>query len=261
MRSPFLLTALVAAISGCTSPPKTVQAPAASWVDEQIAQSASAISLAQRQLHQTSAAPAPATGPVPASNKNSSAVSIAVPAAPAITTTSQAKTVTLATPPAKSPPMVTPAAAGQPQAAGVAAPKAAQASTTTSKNFSVAATQAPPPVVTTAVPTPKPPAPVSKPLPPPPVPKPVWVATVGDRLSNVISTWSERAKYTLDWQCKDLDYAIEAPLRFEGSFEEAVLSIFQLYDKAERSFAVDGRLAQHRLIVAEDHNKSKRSAP
>lgn len=104
-------------------------------------------------------------------------------------------------------------------------------------------------------------APVAKPLIPAPIPKQVWEARVGDSLRKVITNWSQRANYTLAWQAEDLDYPIDAPLRFEGSFEEAVASIFQLYDKADRSFIVDGRRAQHRLNVAEDRGNSKRASP
>jgi len=104
-------------------------------------------------------------------------------------------------------------------------------------------------------------APLPKPIAPAPIPKPVWEAKVGDSLRKVITAWSQRANYTLDWQAEDLDYPIEAPLHFEGTYEEAIASIFQLYEKADRSFTVDGRRAQHRLNVAEDSNKSKRASP
>lgn len=104
-------------------------------------------------------------------------------------------------------------------------------------------------------------APLPKPIAPAPIPKPVWEAKVGDSLRKVITAWSQRASYTLDWQAEDLDYPIEAPLHFEGTYEEAIASIFQLYEKADRSFTVDGRRAQHRLNVAEDLNKSKRALP
>ncbi|WP_375122210.1 TcpQ domain-containing protein [Pseudomonas sp. LW8] len=73
----------------------------------------------------------------------------------------------------------------------------------------------------------------------------------------MIKTWSQRANYEVAWDAEDLDYPIDAPLRFEGSYEEAVAGIFQLYEKAERSFVVDGRRAQHRLNVSENSVKSK----
>lgn len=100
-------------------------------------------------------------------------------------------------------------------------------------------------------------APVAKPIKPAPIPKPVWEAKPGDSLRGVIKTWSQRANYEVAWEAEDLDYPIDAPLRFEGSYEEAVAGIFQLYEKAERSFVVDGRRAQHRLNVSENSVKSK----
>lgn len=100
-----------------------------------------------------------------------------------------------------------------------------------------------------------------KPVAPAPIPKPVWEAHTGDSLRKVITSWSQRANYTLDWQADDLDYPIDAPLRFEGSFEDAIAGIFRLYEQADRSFIVDGRRAQHRLNVAENRDKSKRATP
>lgn len=252
MRNPFLLTALVAAISGCTSPPKTTQVQADAWVDEQIAQSASAISLAQRRLHQTSPSQvSPAARPVAAQSsvpmtKGAPAVTTPVPAsAPITATVGNGKPASAAAIKGASP-----ATAAVSPAAKTAPPVAIAVS----KDFPAPVKPVPPVVVATTKPAPKPVVPA-------PIPKPVWVAAVGGKLSGVIADWSERAKFTLDWQCKDLDYPIEAPLRFEGSFEDAVISIFKLYEKADRSFTVDGRLAQRRLIVAEDLNKSKRAGP
>lgn len=95
--------------------------------------------------------------------------------------------------------------------------------------------------------------------PPPPPPKPVWSAAVGQSLRSVITSWSQRANYTLAWQAEDLDYPIDAPLRFEGTYEEAVSSVFELYEQADRSFKVDGRPPQHRLTVSEDLDKQKRT--
>lgn len=115
---------------------------------------------------------------------------------------------------------------------------------------------APPvPVVTVIAPV----APIVQPAVPTPIPKPVWEARAGESLRKVIAAWCQRANYTLDWQADDLDYPIDAPLHFEGSFEDAIAGIFGLYDKADRSFIYDGRRLQHRLNVAENHDKSKRA--
>lgn len=93
------------------------------------------------------------------------------------------------------------------------------------------------------------------------IPKPVWEAQVGESLRKAITRWCQRAHYTLDWRAEDLDYPIEAPLHFTGSFEEAVTGVFKLYDQAPRSFIVDGRIAQSRLIVSENTPSAKRATP
>lgn len=97
-------------------------------------------------------------------------------------------------------------------------------------------------------------APQSQAIKPPPVPKPVWDARPGETLRSVITRWSSKAGYHADWQPQGLDYPIEAPLRFEGSFEDSVISIFRLYDNAERPFCVDGRRGQKRLNISENLN-------
>ncbi|WP_440057907.1 TcpQ domain-containing protein [Pseudomonas fragariae (ex Marin et al. 2024)] len=97
-------------------------------------------------------------------------------------------------------------------------------------------------------------APEAKPIKPPPVPKPVWDAQAGETLRSVITRWSQKADYHADWQPQGLDYPIEAPLRFEGTFEESVISLFKLYDAAERPFCVDGRRGQRRLNISENLN-------
>lgn len=85
-------------------------------------------------------------------------------------------------------------------------------------------------------------------------PKPlaqIWTATSGSTLRQTVEAWAARAKWTLIWKVDDLDYPIDAPLRFEGSFEEAIKEIFPLYDSAPRSFVVDGSPAQLVLYIAE----------
>lgn len=126
-----------------------------------------------------------------------------------------------------------------------AAPKLPETSTTAPAKSFPAVPAAP---VVTVV------APEAKPIKPPPVPKPVWDARAGETLRSVITRWSQKAGYHADWQAQGLDYPIEAPLRFEGSFEESVINIFKLYDTAERPFCVDGRRGQLRLNISENTN-------
>jgi type IV pili sensor histidine kinase/response regulator len=248
MRNPFLLTALVAAISGCTSPPKTTQVQADAWVDQQIAESASAISLAQRRLHQTSTA----SPPVAVTNKTPPASAVVVttpkPGAPPLKISSasppvatQGRTpVTTATPPPAAKPAVPIAALPKSNPAPIA---------TSTKDFASSA-KPPAPVTAAAAPSKPPSTPVTPPAPPPP-PLPTWTASVGSTLHKSVAEWCERAKVKLIWKPVDLDYPIEAPLTFKGTFEQAIGQLFPLYDGAPRSFIVDGNSSQGILNVSE----------
>lgn len=70
-----------------------------------------------------------------------------------------------------------------------------------------------------------------------------------------VEAWAKNANWTLIWSQDDLDYPIQAPLRFEGSFEEAIKQLFPLYDTAPRSFVVDGSDSQRVLHVDERKKK------
>lgn len=85
--------------------------------------------------------------------------------------------------------------------------------------------------------------------------KPVWEARVGSTLRESVEAWARSADYRVIWECDDLDYAIEAPLRFSGSFTEAVTEIFPLWDNARRSFLVDGNPDQRIVHVSERKKK------
>ncbi|MCQ9186369.1 toxin co-regulated pilus biosynthesis Q family protein, partial [Streptomyces sp. IBSBF 2953] len=91
-------------------------------------------------------------------------------------------------------------------------------------------------------------------------PKPLaqtWTASTGSTLRQTVEGWAEKAGWKLMWQVDDLDYSIDAPLRFEGSFQEAIGSIFPLYDSAPRSFLVDvvDSNSSQRLIFITERNK------
>lgn len=241
MRNSILLTA-VACLYGCNSAPNQSQPVADQWVDEQIALSASSISQAQNRLHQSS--PAPAAKPVAPAPINPATPPVASVQIAAVTKIAdQSKPVAIATSPNAGP---TASALKVAPNVVTAAPKSLPSPSPTPP-----AVVAPIQVLTAA----------PKPVAPAPIPKPVWEAHTGDSLRKVITSWSQRANYTLDWQADDLDYPIDAPLRFEGSFEDAIAGIFRLYEQADRSFIVDGRRAQHRLNVAENRDKSKRATP
>ncbi|MNF67607.1 Toxin co-regulated pilus biosynthesis protein Q [compost metagenome] len=87
-----------------------------------------------------------------------------------------------------------------------------------------------------------PPAPAPQPLPQ------IWMAASGSTLRDSVEDWAKRANWTVIWRAVGLDYPIEAPLRFEGSFPEAISQVFPLYDKAPRPFYVNISPPSQRLI-------------
>ena len=91
-----------------------------------------------------------------------------------------------------------------------------------------------------------------------PAPRPlpqIWTAETGSTLRETVEGWAKNARWTLIWEQDDLDYSIAAPLRFEGKFEDAISQIFPLYDKAPRSFVVDGSASQRLVHIAERRTK------
>lgn len=140
-----------------------------------------------------------------------------------------------------------PAAAPSPAAKSLPAPAS---STPTQLDQSKPLT---PPPTAPAVPAPK--AEVKAIPAPRPLPQ-VWTAEVGSTLRESVEEWARKANWRLIWAQEDLNYPIEAPLRFEGSFQEAIKQLFPLYDNAPRPFVVDGSVgAQSVLHVAERKKK------
>lgn len=226
-----------ALLSGCQSAP-TLTVPSGKWVEVNQPAAPPAV------VTPYQAPPAaPSRVPVMISTEVTSASPWGTPPAP-IVSPAPAKTA------ATSAPAVVPVAT-----ATLPYKPAGTSSAAAPKNF---ATQPVPPLVVTKVAAPKAIAPTPTPK---PIPKPVWEARTGESLRVVINNWSKRANYTVAWEAEDLDYPIDAPLRFEGSYEEAVASIFDLYKSAQRSFIVDGHREQHRLNVTEKHAKDKTRAP
>lgn len=222
-----------ALLSGCSSAPE-LTVPSGEWVD----------------IKQPSVPP-------PQPSPAAPAVVSAPPKAPVILSTEVTSVSPWGTPPAPivSPVPASPVAKPAPSAAPVAPTRLPYKPTGTLAS-DAPKTFATPPVPPAVV------APASAPkaFKPAPIPKPVWEARVGESLRVVINNWSKRANYTVAWEAEDLDYPIDAPLRFEGSYEEAVAAIFALYKQAERSFIVDGHREQKRLNVKEDPRKgNKRS--
>lgn len=81
-----------------------------------------------------------------------------------------------------------------------------------------------------------------------------WSAEMGSTLRDTLEAWAKRARWTVRWEPQDLNYPIEAPLTFHGSFEDAVSELFPLYDAAERPFLVNASRPQSLIIVKERKN-------
>jgi len=111
----------------------------------------------------------------------------------------------------------------------------ATANTAASKPASLNATTLPAPAVVKAAPAPR------------PLPQ-VWTAEAGSTLRESVEAWAARANWQVKWLAQGLDYPIEAPLHFEGTFQDAVDEVFPLYDAAPRPFYVTVHPAPQRLI-------------
>ncbi len=81
-----------------------------------------------------------------------------------------------------------------------------------------------------------------------------WSAVTGSTLRDTLEAWAKRARWTVRWEPQDLNYPIEAPLTFHGSFEDAVYELFPLYDAAERPFLVNASRPQSLIIIKERKN-------
>ncbi|WP_225789610.1 TcpQ domain-containing protein [Pseudomonas sp. Marseille-P8916] len=176
----------------------------------------------------------------------------AVPASAPISTSSTAVAAPVTTAPVLPP--VAPAKDGSlPAAAPSAAVQSIPAPTVSTTKQLDKSKPLTSPLPAPAVPVP---AAVVKTIPTPrPLPQ-TWTAEVGSTLRETVEGWAKKANWRVIWAQEDLNYPIEAPLRFEGSFQEAIKQLFPLYDNAPRPFVVDGSEgAQSVLHVAERKKK------
>lgn len=217
MRTPTLLfTAIVTALPGCVSPPQAPPITADSWVDDQIAQSATAISLTQQRLHTTSAVtqksnltgvdsspPLPRTAPLKSMSTGGTSVasSVAAPAKTFPVAPSPAPTIVnvIAAPAVPPPPVAVAKAsssvAGQP-GAGVNATRHA---------------------------TPGAPA---VPIAPLPKPEEEWVVSPTDvTLRRVLAKWADRAGWQLVWDAP-VDVPVDVKATLKGDFRSVVKKLF-----------------------------------
>jgi type IV pili sensor histidine kinase/response regulator len=78
---------------------------------------------------------------------------------------------------------------------------------------------------------------------------PEWKAAAGITLHESLTAWAEKADcpngghWVVIWQTP-VDYLIEAPLTFRGSFESALDQVFDLYRQAEKRLYAEAHRAQ-----------------
>lgn len=78
---------------------------------------------------------------------------------------------------------------------------------------------------------------------------PEWKAVAGTTLQESLTAWAEKADcpngghWVVIWQTP-VDYRIEAPLTFRGSFESALDQVFELYRPAEKRLYAEAHRAQ-----------------
>ena len=196
--------------------------------------------------------PAPSVSHPTAHASTAGVVAAAVPASAPITTSSPAVAAPATAAPALPP--VAPAKDGSTPAASLSAaakPSPSPVTHASSVTSQLGKSTSAAPVATVAAPVVEvKPAPSPRPLPQ------IWTAEAGSTLRESVEAWAKKARWRVIWAQEDLNYPIEAPLRFEGSFQEAIKQLFPLYDNAPRSFVVDGSEgSQSVLYVAERKKK------
>ncbi|EBR8573693.1 hypothetical protein DOV67_19310, partial [Salmonella enterica subsp. enterica serovar Java] len=78
---------------------------------------------------------------------------------------------------------------------------------------------------------------------------PEWKAAAGITLQETLTAWADKADcpngghWVVIWQTP-VDYRIEAPLTFRGSFESALDQVFDLYRPAEKRLYAEANRAQ-----------------
>ncbi|WP_117144097.1 toxin co-regulated pilus biosynthesis Q family protein [Pseudomonas coronafaciens] len=219
MCNQFILTVLCLSMIGCVASPRTDQASADQWIDQQIASSAATLSQAQWRLKQTSAAAMPRTtvptpttaqpvaAPKPASVADPAVKSFAVAQKPAtVVTTGVVKS------PSSTKPLVN-RASNKPASAVVADQVNPVAKV-------IAPAVAPPVVVAKTV------------VPPKPAQEPWAISPADKTLRRSLSKWAARAGWQLVWDAS-VDVPVNVEAKFNGDFRTAVKLLFQSLSAAD----------------------------
>lgn len=90
------------------------------------------------------------------------------------------------------------------------------------------------------------------------VPVEIWRGEQGSTVRASLQQWAERAKWVLIWDAKKgadtVDYKIEAPVTFEGSFDKAAADWIRRYEKARIPLYVDIQTSQRVIYVSAGEN-------
>lgn len=83
-----------------------------------------------------------------------------------------------------------------------------------------------------------------------PVPQ-AWVGEEGSTLRGSIEAWGKKAGWHVIWgkSAEDIDYPLLAPVRFEGTFDEAASAFINLYRRAKKPLLVDIQVTQKLIYV------------
>ncbi|EGJ1408900.1 TcpQ domain-containing protein [Salmonella enterica] len=195
-----------------------------------------------------------------------------LPAVPVLTASGSGSNGTVKTPPVSSPPPASSATvkntasstvktSAKVPAAGTPVVAATGCNPFSGKNLTGKTTATTPAVSTASASPVAPTAPSPTPALSTPAPKligtpvkaqpsgPEWKAAAGTTLKESLTAWAEKADcpngghWVVIWQTP-VDYRIEAPLTFRGSFESALDQVFELYRPAEKRLYAEANRTQ-----------------
>lgn len=219
MCNQFILTVLCLSMMGCVASPRTDQASADQWIDQQIASSAATLSQAQWRLKQTSAAAMPRTTvPTPTTTQPVAAPKPASAADPAVKSFAVAqKPATVVTTGVDKSPSPTKPQVNQ----TIKKPSPAVVAGQVNPEAKVIAPAVAPPVV------------VAKTVVPPKPAQEPWAISPADKtLRRSLSKWAARAGWQLVWDAS-VDVPVNVEAKFNGDFRTAVKLLFQSLSAAD----------------------------
>jgi len=79
----------------------------------------------------------------------------------------------------------------------------------------------------------------------------VWIGNEGSTLRESVEAWGKKAGWRVIWDkaAEEIDYPLLAPVRFQGSFDEAASAFIKLYEKARKPLLVDIQATQKLIYV------------